>query len=188
MLLAVLALAHIKSSSSLSCLFQSWIFFCPWSKMTLFLVVQINQQAVMKISLKMGLLKSDLACSIISRGLTSRFQVIGIVAQQSLLNGHSKKRWKQVSSQPRSQNAQLWFLKTYSLSWEDFWYSTYLLTRAKRKIYDYQDYLTPTAIWKEERWENHRSEFCILFCCYTLLFPSYIPIYHAQFHPSLHFG
>jgi hypothetical protein len=59
--------------------------------MILFLVFQITQQAVMIISLKIVLSKSTLACNIMSRGLRFRFQLIGIVAQQSLL-GHSKKR------------------------------------------------------------------------------------------------
>jgi hypothetical protein len=52
----------------------------------------------MIISLKMLLSKSSLACKIISRGLTFKFQTIGMVAQQSLLKGHSKNRWKLVSS------------------------------------------------------------------------------------------
>jgi hypothetical protein len=54
----------------------------------------------MIISLKMALPKSTLACSIISRGLRLRFQATVMVAQQSQLKGHSKKRWKEVSSHP----------------------------------------------------------------------------------------
>jgi hypothetical protein len=75
--------------------------------MTPFLVVQITQQAVMTISLKMLLSKASLACKIISKGLAFRFQMIGIVAQQSLLKGHSKNRWRLVSSQFRLHNTQL---------------------------------------------------------------------------------
>jgi len=85
-----LALVQTKLSSVLNCLFQ-WLM-SIYLEITPFLVVQITQQAVMIIYLEMLLSKSSLACRIISRGLTFKFQFIGIVAQQSLLKGHSRNK------------------------------------------------------------------------------------------------
>jgi len=55
----------------------------PWSKITLFLVVQMIQHAVVKSSLKIGLPKLVLASKTISRGGRLRFQEIGMELQQS---------------------------------------------------------------------------------------------------------
>ena len=51
-------------------------------KITEFLVVQITQHAVIKISLKMGLPKALLASITMCRGGRFRFQLTGIVFQQ----------------------------------------------------------------------------------------------------------
>jgi hypothetical protein len=58
---------------------------CSLSKIVAFLAVQITQQAIIKISLKMGFPKFDLATITISRGGGWRFksQLIGMVAQQA---------------------------------------------------------------------------------------------------------
>jgi hypothetical protein len=60
----------------------------------------MTQQAMMQISLKMLLSKFVLASMTMSKCGRFRFQLIGIVFQQALLKGHSKKRWKLVSSCP----------------------------------------------------------------------------------------
>ena len=55
---------------------------CPLSKMTSFLVSQMTQQAVIKISLKILLPKASLASITISNGYKFRFQLIEIKFQQ----------------------------------------------------------------------------------------------------------
>jgi hypothetical protein len=50
--------------------------------MTLFLINQMAQQAVMKISLKMTFPKDSLASMTISSGCSPKFQLMGIVFQQ----------------------------------------------------------------------------------------------------------
>jgi hypothetical protein len=87
-----LALAQTKPSSCLKFLLHCSTHLVPFSKMILFLMFHRIQHAMLTISLKIMLLKSALACRIMSRGLRFRFQIIGIVSQQSLLNEHSKKR------------------------------------------------------------------------------------------------
>jgi len=77
------------------------------SKTTLFLVVQMIQHAVTKISMKMGEPKASLASMTMSRGCRERFQCMERKFRQSELKGHSKKRWKLVSTTELLQITQL---------------------------------------------------------------------------------
>jgi hypothetical protein len=67
--------------------------------MTAFLVTQMIQHAMIKISLKIGLPKDVPASMTISKGGIFVFQHMGMVFQQAILKGHSKNRCKLVSSQ-----------------------------------------------------------------------------------------
>jgi hypothetical protein len=78
-----LALVHTRLSSSLKYLFQLERLNCALSKMKAFLVVQMIQQAVMKISLKIGFPKTVLASMIMSSGCRFLFQNMGIEFQQA---------------------------------------------------------------------------------------------------------
>jgi hypothetical protein len=74
--------------------------------MTAFLIFQIDQQAVIMISLKIGLPKDVWASISISRGWREVSQEMFRVFQQYTLKGHSKKRRKQLSSLPVLQSTQ----------------------------------------------------------------------------------
>ena len=102
-----LALIQIWPSSSLRDALHSSRVAVWLSKIIPFLAFQRTQHAVIKNSLKMWLLKSILAWMIMSSGWRLKFQRILIEFQQSELKGHSKKRWKQVSSGPLWHRTQL---------------------------------------------------------------------------------
>ena len=67
--------------------------------MTAFLVTQMIQHAMIKISLKIGLPKNVLASITISKGGIFVFQHMGMVFQQAVLKWNSKNRCMLVSSQ-----------------------------------------------------------------------------------------
>ena len=62
---------------------KRFILICALSKITAFLVVRMTQQAVMQISLKIGLPKFDLASITMSRGGRLRFQEMVRVFQHA---------------------------------------------------------------------------------------------------------
>lgn len=102
-LIQCLALVQTNASSLLEFSNQELKLKEALSNTTLFLVVQRVQQAVIMTSLKIEFPKDNLASIIISRGYRFRFQLMEILCQQIELNGHSKKRWKHVSSSHSSK-------------------------------------------------------------------------------------
>lgn len=120
-----LALIQIKPISSLNRAFRLFMMQGLLSKISPFLEVQIVQQVMMTISLKMGLSNAVLASMIISRGGRFMFQIIPRWVQQSRLNGRSKKRCMQVSSFPKLHIAQEYPAKFCFSFIADFyfWYS-----------------------------------------------------------------
>jgi hypothetical protein len=77
------------------------------SKIILFLDFHITQQAVITNSPKMLFPKSVLACSIISRGSKSQFYEMERRFQHAVLKGHSKNKWKLLSSEPVLQRTHM---------------------------------------------------------------------------------
>ena len=102
-----LALMQIKPISVLKRAFQLFRVQGLPSKISPCLEFQIVQQAVMRISLKMGLPKVALASINISSGGKLKSQCMPMWFQQERLKGQSKKRCMQVSSTLLLQMAQL---------------------------------------------------------------------------------
>lgn len=116
-----LAIVQTKLSSSLYFLLHEFKLACSLSKITPFLTSHISQYAVTVISLKILLPKASLAVITMSRGCRFMFHWMGMEFQHDTLKGHSKNRWKSVSSCPvleHNFNLQ----GTYFFSSKGFWY------------------------------------------------------------------
>jgi len=90
-----LALAYSKPSSCLKCLFHLLIYWPRHYQIWQHSLSSKSPSSLWWVFLWASHYQSlALACKITSKGLKFRFQFIGIVSQQSRLNEHSKKRWK----------------------------------------------------------------------------------------------